>query len=77
MTNFGIHINAAGRHEVYQTDDEIRRTPIRDFAKPREAIAFAAMRELRVSPLRSAPDDAPHVRLSAERLTALSPATEQ
>lgn len=74
--NFGIRINAAGRHEVYQTEDEIRRTPIRDFAKPREAIAFAAMRDLRVSPLRREPDDAPHVGLSAERLTALSPATE-
>ena len=29
-----------------------------------------------VSPIRSAPDDAPHVGRTAERLTALSPATE-
>ena len=76
MTNFGVHINAAGRHEVYATEDEIRRRPVRDFATPRQAIAFAAMRDLHVSPLRREPDDAPHVGLSAERLTALSPATE-
>ena len=55
MTFYGIEVRADGRHQVFATDDGIRRTPVPTaiFGKPRDAIRYAEMRERQVSPLRA------------------------
>ena len=63
MTDFfAVHVRPDGTHEVYITPDGISRIPVprAAFGNPRDAIRYAEMRQLAVSPLRSLDDDDSH-----------------
>ena len=55
MTGFYCHVRPDGSYGVHMTTNGHDRIPVPDaiFGNPRDAIRFAEMRELNVSPLRA------------------------